>query len=813
MVDSSDQGGALSDLVAIEYSEGISGAMCAKALADLGADVIKIEPPEGNALRHSGPFPNGEPDPEASGQFLYLNANKRGVTIDLHSENGRQQLDSLLETADFFVTDISSADAKALEISHEYLETTHPLLICASVTPFGNSGPYKDYQGTDLIVWHMGGMGWETPGFAVTDPPNEPPLRGRGNMAMLLAGWTAALASMIALFYREKYGVGQDVDISALESVANHIRGNFSMHSYDPGSVPETREKAFFSWVWPCKDGHVSAAFTLDHWWASLVEVMGSPQWATNTEYAGFAGRRESAAVIEVLVHEWMKDQTRGELYEKLQSAGVPCFPVQSTSEVMDSPHYKAREFFVNQEHPKAGSVTQPGPPIRLSETPWKLRRPAPILGQHNNDIPNGVRIPEKVSAVSQLIHPTVTMNRPLEGIRIVDFGWILSVPHCGAWLGSLGAEVIRVESNARLELGRRGVIGGADGISGVNRGSNWNGLNYSKLGATLDLRNPEAKTLVEELVATSDVVMENFATDVLERLGLGYSHLRTIKPDLVMISGSTMGVTGPDRNSTGWGPNVCSYAGQPFLTGYEGGSPQNLGGNWPDYLVGTIMAFSILSTLWHRNKTGQGQYIEVAMAETISSMIPEAFLEYSMTGQQVERIGNHDPDMAPHNVYPCLGDDAWVALAVRSDEEWRSLCQVMGHPELSHDAKFAAPESRKTNEKELDRLVGEWCATRTNSAITASLQAKKIPAGSVMNVVDLLADPHMIARGYVVEMDHPEVGKRSVAGLPISFSAMPQLPYFSAPLLGQHNDFVFGDLLGHNPERVQKLKHSQAIY
>jgi crotonobetainyl-CoA:carnitine CoA-transferase CaiB-like acyl-CoA transferase len=136
-----------------------------------------------------------------------------------------------------------------------------------------------------------------------------------------------------------------------------------------------------------------------------------------------------------------------------------------------------------------------------------------------------------------------------------------------------------------------------------------------------------------------------------------------------------------------------------------------------------------------------------------------------------------------------------------------------MGHPELSHDAKFAAPESRKTNEKELDRLVGEWCATRTNSAITASLQAKKIPAGSVMNVVDLLADPHMIARGYVVEMDHPEVGKRSVAGLPISFSAMPQLPYFSAPLLGQHNDFVFGDLLGHNPERVQKLKHSQAIY
>jgi crotonobetainyl-CoA:carnitine CoA-transferase CaiB-like acyl-CoA transferase len=491
-------------------------------------------------------------------------------------------------------------------------------------------------------------------------------------MGMLLGGWTAAAASMVALYYREQYGVGQEVDVSAFESVVNHIRGNFAMHSYDADTLPKNREKAMFSWIWPCKDGYVSVAFIFDHWWASLVELMGSPNWATNPAYAEFIGRRENVEVIEPLLAAWMKPQTRAELYEKMQAAKIPCFPVQNTAEVVDSPHFNDRGFWVSQEHPVAGSIKQPGPPMKLGETPWKLRRPAPMLGQHNSEILNRAMLSKR--RITPPIKPITSgmRNRPLDGIRIVDFGWILSVPHCGAWLGSLGAEVIRVESKARLEMNRGGMRVAND--VGPNKSASWNGLNYSKLGVTLNIRNPEAVKLVEELVATSDVVMENFSTGVLERLGIGYDHLKTIKPDLVMVSGSTMGVTGPDRNSLGFGPNVCSYAGQPFITGYEGGLPQNMGGNWPDYLVGTIMAFSIMSALWHRNKTGQGQYIEVAMAETIASMMPEAFLEYTMNGNLVDRIGNHDPEMSPHNVYGTKGDDLWVAIAVRNDEEWRSL-------------------------------------------------------------------------------------------------------------------------------------------
>ena len=814
--------GALADLKVIEYSLGAAGAMCAKAMADLGADVVKVEPPEGDPTRRIGPFPGGAPNPEASGQFLYLNANKRGVTLDLRSEAGRKQLFDLVARADVFVCDLSPKRAAELRLSPTRLERVNPRLICTYVTPFGNTGPYRDYEGTDLIVWHTGGMGWETPAMAVTDMENQPPLRGRGNQAEYLAGWVAATATMAALHYRETYGVGQEVDVSAMEAVANHIRGNFATYSYDIDRLPQTRQKNFFRWIWPCKDGHVSAAFTLDHWWEQLKQLMGRPPWADEPEYAELPGRRDHVDEIEPGVIEWMSDKTRAQLYRILQEAGVPCFPVLSMAEVVDSAHYRARGFFVEQSHPVAGNVTQPGPPMRFSRTPWQLRRPAPTLGQHNievlaaddhgdtnaeAEVVSGPRNPPRSE------RSEAPRNRPLQGVRVVDLGWILSVPHCGAWLGTLGAEVIRVESNARLELGRRGLAAPTDGPPSVNRSAGWNGLNYSKLGVTLNLRDPDAVGLVKELVAVSDVVMENFATGVLERLGLGYEELVKVRPDLVMISGSTLGVTGPERTATGWGPNVVAYAGQPIVTGYQGGEPQNLGGNWPDYLVGTMMAFGVMSALRHRGRTGEGQHIEVAMSELVSSLIPEAFMEFTMNGQQVGRIGNHDPNMAPHNVYRCRGDDAWVAIAVRDDAEWRAVSTAIGRPDLGSDPRYATLVARKRNEDELDRTVSEWTAGRSPGEVTEILQALGVPAGPVMNVVDLMADPHFSQRGFAVEMDHPEVGRRTVAGIPARFGAMPELAYFSAPLLGQHNDSVFGDLLAHSEERIQQLMLAKAIY
>ncbi len=800
--------GALGDIRVVEYAVGHAGAMCGRAFADLGADVVKVEPPEGDPLRRAGPFPNDLADSESSGLFMYLNANKRGATLDPLIEDDRRRMRSLLAGADIFVTDVQPAPAAQLGIDSETVGKSYPGLIRVYATPFGNIGPYKDWKGTDLIAWHMGGMGWESPASFVTDPERHYPLRGRGNQSMYLAGWVAAAGAMCALFHREKYGVGQEIDVSVMDAVSSHIRGNFAMFSYDISQMPETREKSIFSWIWECEDGYATATFLMDHWWESLKNLMGNPEWAEKEEYDELSGRREGMREIDENISKWIKGFKRHELYALLQSSGIPCFPVQSVDEIVRSAHYNERGFFVSQSGGSLNNKTlRPGPMIRFSATPWELRRPAPKLGQGGSDLPWSNRVVSSEGEVSG------RRDRPLEGVRIVDFGWILSVPYAGGWLGSLGAEVIRVESNTRLELGRSGVGGGADGISGRNRSAIWNCLNHSKLGVTLNIRDPEARELVKEIVSVSDVVMENFSTGVLDRLSLGYDDLRKVRPDLVMLSGSSMGTFGPDREATGFGPNVCSYAGQPSVTGYEGGQPQNLGGNWPDYLVGTMMVHSVLSALWHRRKTGEGQRIEVAMAEAVSGMIPEAFLDYTMNGRVAERIGNRDPDMAPHNVYRCAGDDQWVAIAVRSDEEWARLCHIIGNPNLSSDSRFSSFKARKENEDELDRIVSEWTMDFSPMEAARILQGEDIAAGPVMDAVALLDDPHFRERGVVVEMEHTEVGPREVAGLPIRFGDMARPGYYSAPLLGEHNDAALGGLLGHGEAELERLKRTKAIY
>ena len=802
--------GALSDIRVVEYSVGHAGAMCGKAFADLGADVVKVEPPGGDPIRQAGPFPNDVADPEWSGLFMYLNANKRGVALDLLDSDDLRRMRSLVSGADMFVTDVQPARALELGIDSETVGKLDPGLIRVYVTPFGNTGPYRDWKGTDLIAWHIGGMGWESPAMFVTDPENQRPLRARGNQSMYLAGWVAAAGAMCALFHRERYGLGQEVDVSAMDAVSSHIRGNFAMFSYDISQMPETREKGMFPWIWECSDGYATTTFIMDHWWESLKALMGRPEWSEKEEYDTLAGRREGMDEVEKGVAEWVKGFKRHDLYELLQSRGIPCFPVQSVDEIAGSAHYRERGFFVSQNGGNGrNEIVQPGPSIRLSGTPWELRKPAPSLGQDKADgawdyAKGGVRRGEVVAGVR---------NRPLEGIRILDFGWILSVPYAGGWLGSLGAEVIRVESNTRLELGRSGLGGGADGIAGTNRSAIWNCLSHSKRGVTLNIRDPKAQELVREIVAVSDVVMENFSTGVLDRLGLGYEDLRKVRPDLIMLSGSSMGTFGPDREATGFGPNVCSYAGQPSLTGYEGGQPQNLGGNWPDYLVGTMMVHSILSALWHRSKTGEGQRIEAAMAEVVSGMLPEAFLDYTMNGRVAERIGNRDPDMAPHNVYRCAGEDQWVAVAVQSDEEWGRLCRIMGRAELASDARFASLKARKGNEDELDEVVSGWTKGRSPMEVTEVLQGEGIAAGPVMDVVALLGDTHFRERGIIVEMEHTEVGKREVAGLPIRFGDIERPAYYSAPLLGEHNDAVVGGLLGYEAAEVERLKGAGAVY
>ena len=380
--------GALSDLTVLELSRGIAVAFCGKALADLGADVIKAEPLEGDRSRRQGPFVDDVPHPERSGQFLYLNNNKRGITLNLESEGGRRIVRDFAGTVDIILCDLPPRELEEKEFDYDHLRTRNGHLIMTSITPFGLVGPYRDYRGTDFTSVLMSGVGRDTPYNEVTDLESQPPLVSGGFQADYLSGVTAATATMIAVFHRSTYGEGQLVDISAVESMTNMIRPAYGQLSYNPDEPPRPREKVGFPWVLPCKDGYISLSpFGFDHWWEDFKPIMGNPEWAESELFDTREGRTDNADALEMLVLEWTMQHTREEIYRWCLERQLPSFPVHSMADLVDSPQYSARDFFVEVEHPVAGTIKQPGAPARYSGGVWEIRRPAPQLGEHNQEI------------------------------------------------------------------------------------------------------------------------------------------------------------------------------------------------------------------------------------------------------------------------------------------------------------------------------------------------------------------------------------------------------------------------------------------
>ncbi len=810
--------GALSDLRVIECAQGVPGPFCAKLLADYGADVVKIEPPGGDRSRLHGPFPSDHPHPEKSGQFLYLNANKRSIVLDLQGETGRRALRHLVRTADILVIDLPAERLRRLKLTYAALRRLNQRLIMASVTPFGLSGPYRDYTATDLTLFHLGGMGRATPYNEVTDLEASPPLWAGGYQAEYMTGMTAAAAVMAAIFHREAYGEGQLVDIGGMESVANMLRAIVPEYTFNPEAVIPTRLKTGFGWVMPCKDGYVSIALNSEEWWRSfraIMQELGEPDWVDSELFSTAAGRVANGDALEQLVTAWMRQQLQQDVYERALSRRMPCFPVNSMEQVANSRQFQFRHFLEAVPHPVAGTVTQPGPPARLTGTPWAIQRPAPLHDEHTVEVLQQVSArPAEAPSVANIPSGRPRGNKPLQGFRVLDFGWVLAVPHATAWLGILGAEVIRVESAGRLDIARgAGMRLGADGVVGLNRSSMFNGLNLNKKGITLNLGDPRGLELAKALVAVSDVVTENFAAGVFEKLGLGYEAIKGIKPDIVMLSGSPLGQSGPDRDATGWGPNTQAYAGLPHITGYEGGPPSGIGGYYPDYIVGVAMAFAMLTALHHRARTGEGQFIEVAMAETVATMIPEAIIEYTMNGRETPRRGNSDPRMCPHGIYPCGGEDTWVAIAAAGDAEWGRLRAVIGDPTWSLEPAFETLEGRQASREVIDRGLAEWTRGRTHFEVMHTLQAAGVAAGASTEVRELLADPHLRERGLFVEVDHPEVGPKTMVGLPGKFSAVPVWDFAPAPLLGEHNAEIFQGLLGVTEDEFARLVEERVIF
>jgi benzylsuccinate CoA-transferase BbsF subunit len=399
----------------------------------------------------------------------------------------------------------------------------------------------------------------------------------------------------------------------------------------------------------------------------------------------------------------------------------------------------------------------------------------------------------------------------PLEGVRILDFTWAWAGPQATLLLALLGAEVIKVESRRRLDHTRLRSLMTGPTMTSPDHSVIFNDLNLGKLSLTLNLSQPKAVEIAKRVARISDVVTQNMRPGVMDRLGLGYDDLKAVKPDIIMLSSSAVGATGPERAYAGYAPTFAAMAGHAHITGHTNGPPTPLSGA-VDLRVGTTSAFAILAALHYRARTGKGQHIDLSSTEAVSALIGHIFMDHSMNGRVQTRAGNRDHLMAPHNCYPCLGDNKWVTIAVACDDEWDALRRVVGDSRLE-DQRFADASSRWQNQDALDQLIGEWTASRSQEEVTQALQDVGVAAMPVLDGQALVRDPHLHARGVLQSVNHPAIGENLTVSPPWRFSRTPTPIDGPGPLLGEHNQYVLGELLGMPSEEIEKLVAEEVVY
>jgi benzylsuccinate CoA-transferase BbsF subunit len=405
----------------------------------------------------------------------------------------------------------------------------------------------------------------------------------------------------------------------------------------------------------------------------------------------------------------------------------------------------------------------------------------------------------------------------PLKGIRVLDFCQMWAGPHLTEWLSVMGAEVIKIETHLKIDFLR--TVGAPAGLAGTgpNVGSAFASLNWGKKSVALNMNLPMARELAKKLIGISDAVVENFGGGVLERWGLSYEDMKEIKPDIVYYAGSGYGRTGLHKERPAYAEIIDAFAGNTFVNGYPGGEPNVMGVSpWTDASAAMHGAFALLSALYHHMQTGEGQYIDASMLEGATNFMGEMVMNYIISGSEGERTGNRDAIMAPHGCYPCKNtrdEMEWVALAVANQKEWQALCRVMGNPEWTKKEEFSDELSRWNNQDKLDRYLAAWTRRFGSYEIADRLQKAGVTAAASLSTKQITHDKHMAVRGLFVNTEHPVLGTVLLTGLPFKFSDCAKPNYRRAPLLGEDNDYVFGQLLGLTRDEIRKLTEEKVFY
>ena len=796
---------ALRHLRILELSNSVAGEYCGKLIADFGAEVLKVEPPgTGSETRHHGPFATAAPAPECGGLFAYLNTNKRSICLDLATAAGQEALHTLLAGVDAIVDDHPRGWLESLGIGPDELGVRYPRLIVCAITPFGYDAPATMQKAYSLNVFHSSGWGYHSP----SEPDlGKAPLKGAGRFQVdYESGLSAALAVLSAVYWQATSGKGQFLDVSQQQSMASlsdYVLGQMVAGTMEVSTRREAFDLRGPATFFQCRDGYVYLWLSEPGHWSGLRTLLGEPAWMLEFPERWLELHLNEERIRHCRAHiaQWMGSQDRSDVVARAQQLGVPVVPVNTVKDLFESEQLQFRGFFAEVEHPVLGRLRHPTVPYRLSATPASIVKPAPLLGEHTAAaLGEAARKVRSIAGISSTRHRT----GPLQGVRVLELSKIWAGPYTGKLLALLGAEVIRVESYDSLDATRR------YGVKDINDAPGFQAVNPGKCSVQLNVRTAEGLALIKELVKKSDIFVENLRPGAAGRLGLGYDVLRSLRPEIVAVSMSMYGHQGPLSYQTGYAPCFSALAGVCHLVGYEDGPPRLLNIRYGDSSYGTAAAFAAIVALCHRQQTGQGQFVDVSAVEALAAMLGDSFMEYSLTGRIPTRDGNRHAQMAPHGCYPCAGDE-WISIAVRTDEEWQALCEAMHQPDLA--ARYPDGPSRQANSQQLDAIVANWTRPQEAHELEAQLGDRGVAAFKSLSSIDLVSNEHLWNRGFYTHVTDNKQRSVPIVGAPWKLSATPAVVQRAAPTLGEHNDYVLGELLGLSALERQRLVEQKVVY
>ncbi len=798
-----------------------------------GADVVKVEPLEGDRLRRSDPSMRGRDGEPLNAQFEYINCFKRSAMIDINSAAGALALRRLTSTADV-VFDSADGDPDALQGRYELAAGENPRVVYVALSGFGLTGPYREFRSNDFVDLAAGGF------LYITGEAEREPLRAGGPWAGCLVGTLAAAAALAAVRRARTSGHGQLVDVGAMEALASLHQWTLTLYTHQGVVKRRAGNRHAESYhpmgPLPCRDGWVCIGVATVPQWEGFCVAIGMPELLADERFQTGGDRFDHADDLDAIVVPRLREMSSDDLVGRLQEHRVPASPALTVLDLLADRQLASRAYWARS--------TRLGPRAVLPERPFRVPgacapfREAPRAGEHTDEVLGEV-VRERGGAnpTAPRIGADPGTRRFLDGVRVLEFSIAWAGPFAGRFLADLGAEVIKVEHPTARGAGvtgaggfrakgdlagwqwgrlpgpvfRSGIYPNADpGERPWNRQGVYNKMNRNKRSLCIDLKAAGARDVLADLVRASDVVLDNYSPRGVKSLGIDHESLARWNPRIISVSLSGYGHTGPDRMRVSWGPILESHSGMAAMTGYAGGGPIKMGVALPDPVGGLHCAVAVLTALAERDRTGRGFFVDISQLETYAAIGGEAYLAASASGEAPPRRGNRSPERAPQGVYRCAGDDEWVAISIETDFEWQALCGVVGES-LGGD-RYRTLAERLEQHDEIDRAIAAWSRGRDKHEVMRTLQGAGVLAAAVMTNQDIVEDEHIAARGFMVEWDQADVGRRRFPGFPIHFTDAGEISMRGSPPLGADNRYVLVDVLGYPEERVLSLTEAGVI-